>query len=371
MAESARPDWARRVRTTGTVLSDRSLDALVISHSPNVRYLSGFTGSTAWLVVTPAGARLLTDGRYAAAVTEQLAAGTQAALALDVVDGSYDQALGAVLRSLGARRVGFEAGSVTVAALGRWQTVMPDVDWQPTEEVVEQLRLFKDAVELDALRRGGQLIATVAGALGRLIARGQTERAVARAIEAELDRVGFERPAFETIVASGPHSAYPHARPTDRVLVEGDLVVLDFGGVLDGYCVDLTRMAAVGHIAAGSESLFEAVYGAQDAALEAVRVGVSTASVDRAARSWLESRGLGPAFSHGTGHGLGLDVHEAPRISRAESGHVTTLAPGMVFTIEPGAYVPGMGGVRLEDDVLVTADGCEVLTPCSRELVRL
>jgi Xaa-Pro aminopeptidase len=371
MAESSRPDWARRVRAAGTVLSERSLDALVISHSPNVRYLSGFTGSTAWLVLTRPGPRLLTDGRYGAAVADGLAAGTISPLTLDVVDGSYDQALGGLLGTLGARRVGFEAGSVTVATLGRWQTAMPAVDWQPTEDVVEALRLIKDAVELAALRAGGRLLATVASALASIVTRGQTERAAARAIDAALDRVGFERPAFDTIVASGPHSAYPHARPTDRVLTEGDLVVLDFGGVLDGYCVDLTRMAAVGHIDAGLQSLFEAVHGAHDAALEAVRVGASTASVDRAARSWLDARGLGSAFSHGTGHGLGLDVHEAPRISRAESGHVTTLAPGMVFTIEPGAYVPGMGGVRLEDDVLVTADGCEVLTPCSCELVRL
>jgi Xaa-Pro aminopeptidase len=369
MTESSRPNWARRVQAATHSLPDRQLDALVVSNPLNVRYLSGFRGSTAWLVLTADGARILTDGRYAAVVRRAIDAGDLLPMPLDVVESSYDRRLADVFSRTSAKRVGFEASTLTVASLRRWHDLMPGVDWQPTEDLVETLRLIKDDAELAVLRRAGRMLDQVARSLGGIVAGGRAERDIARTIDAALERVGFERPAFETIVASGPNSAYPHARPTDRGLANGDLVVLDFGGVLDGYCVDLTRMAAVGHIDSGARSLFDAVSGAQRAALGAVRAGATSADVDRAASSWLEGRGLGPAFCHGTGHGLGLDVHEAPRISRAESGHVTTLAPGMVFTIEPGAYLEGTGGVRLEDDVLVTTDGCEVLTTCPSDLV--
>jgi Xaa-Pro aminopeptidase len=369
MSERARPEWTRRVQATLLSLRARDLDALVVSNPQNVRYLSGFTGSTGWLVVSPAGTRFLTDGRYTAFVRQRMASGDQLETAVDVVELGYDQALAAVLANLAPRRIGFEAQTVTVTGLRRWQQHAPGVDWQPTEDLVEQQRVVKDAAEIERLREGGRRLAGVARGLDRMVAAGRTEIEIARSIDAALEAAGFERPAFETIVASGPNSAYPHARPTDRRLAAGDLVVLDFGGVLDGYCVDLTRMAAVGRLDVGARSLVEAVLEAQHAALDVVRAGVTTASVDRAARSSLDGRGLGPAFSHGTGHGLGLDVHEAPRISRAESGHVTTLAAGMVFTIEPGAYVEGVGGVRVEDDVLVTTDGCEVLTECPREPV--
>jgi Xaa-Pro aminopeptidase len=183
---------------------------------------------------------------------------------------------------------------------------------------------------------------------------------------------GYERPAFDTIVASGPNAALPHYRAGTRILKPGDLVVLDFGGVLDGYCSDLTRTVSVGAPTPDALRLHAAVRDAQRAAMEAVKPGVSTTSVDGAARGLLESRGLGEAFGHGTGHGLGLEIHEEPRVGppRSHSASVQ-LEPGMVFTIEPGAYLPGMGGVRIEDDVLVTGDGCEVLTSVPRELLAL
>jgi Xaa-Pro aminopeptidase len=369
MADSSRPNWARRCERLFQAAADREIDTLVVSNPVNVRYLSGFAGSSGWLLVRPGEARLLTDGRYVNAVRASLAAGALGPVTLDIVERGYDEALATVMAALGARRAGFEAATVTVSGLEEWQRRMPAVDWQPTKALVEAQRVIKDDVELRTIRDGALRLAAVASDLRSVVAAGRTEREVARAIEAALDRAGFERPAFETIVASGPNSAFPHARPTDRRLDNGDLVVLDFGGVLDGYCVDLTRMAAVGHIDARARSLFEAVREAQRAALAAARPGATGADVDRAARGRLEEAGLGPAFSHGTGHGLGLEVHEAPRISRADSGHVTTLTPGMVFTIEPGAYVEGVGGVRLEDDVLVTAEGCEVLTECTRDLL--
>jgi Xaa-Pro aminopeptidase len=172
-------------------------------------------------------------------------------------------------------------------------------------------------------------------------------------------------------VASGPNSALPHARPTGRRLADGDLVVLDFGGVLGGYCVDLTRMAAVGSISAEAMALYEGVREANVAATRAVRSGIEASDVDRAARDVLEARHLGPAFLHGTGHGLGLEIHEAPRIAKPDADVPQRLEQGMVFTIEPGAYVEGIGGVRIEDDVIVTLDGCEVLTRVPHDLLRV
>jgi len=195
------------------------------------------------------------------------------------------------------------------------------------------------------------------------VREGRTERAVAADIEEAMRAAGFSRPAFETIVASGPNSALPHARPTDRRIESGEPTVLDFGGVYDGYCVDLTRTVQLGAISQALGRLYHAVRAAQEAAIRAVRPGVAASTIDAAARSVLDGYGLGKAFGHGTGHGLGLEVHEEPRIARAVARQPDPLVePGMVFTIEPGAYVPGVGGVRIEDDVLVTEDGCEVLT---------
>ena len=198
---------------------------------------------------------------------------------------------------------------------------------------------------------------------------GESERTVAAALESAIRHAGYERLAFDTIVASGPHAALPHHRVGDRILAEGDLVVLDFGGVLDGYCCDLTRTVSIGPPPSEARRLYTAVYDAQQAAFAAIRPGVESSAVDAAARSVLEARGLGEAFGHGTGHGLGLDIHEEPRITWARADVASVpLVPDMVFTVEPGAYIPGFGGVRIEDDVLVTETGCEVLTTVSREL---
>jgi Xaa-Pro aminopeptidase len=201
---------------------------------------------------------------------------------------------------------------------------------------------------------------------------GVSEREVAGAIERAIRSAGYERQAFDTIVASGPNAALPHYRAGTRILQPGDLVVLDFGGVLDGYCSDLTRTVSVGAPTPDARRLHAAVRDAQRAAIEAVRPGVPATGIDAAARDLLQSRGLGEAFGHGAGHGLGLDVHEEPRIGppRPHSAFVQ-LEPGMVFTIEPGAYVPGLGGVRIEDDILVTQEGCEVLTSVPKDLLEL
>jgi Xaa-Pro aminopeptidase len=369
MTTSFRPGWARRLRTLHEHPSARGLSAMVISSAINLRYLTGFQGSSGLLVSTATENRFVTDGRYDVAVREAVAAGDMAEVDVERVELRYELTLIEVVRRLGTTRVGFEAGHVTVATLDSWRRAAPEVDWIATDGVVEHQRLVKDAEEIATFKRAGRALAGVSLRLREWVRADRTEREVARDIDAGIEAAGFSAPAFPTIVASGPNGAHPHARPGDRRLRGGDLVVLDFGGVLDGYCVDLTRMAGIGQVGSDALGLVTAVRSAQQAAIAAVRPGVTGADVDRAARSILEEAGLGPAFLHGTGHGLGLEVHEAPRLSRTATGTAEKLESGMVCTIEPGAYVAGLGGVRLEDDVLVTASGCEVLTEAPRDLL--
>jgi len=369
MTDAVGPDWSGRLQQLKDDCTRQGLDALVISAPVNITYLTGFRGTAGLLLVGPERARLLVDGRYEAMAREGIAAGRVTDVDVTRVTGRYDVALAEVAPSVGARIVGFEAGDVTVATLSAWQRRAPDVTWRATERVVERLRLVKDAFEQAVFRRAARLIDAIVGQLASMVARGRSERDVARQLDAAILAAGFADVAFPTIVASGPHSAHPHATPGDRQLVDGDLVVLDFGGVLDGYCVDITRMAAVGRVSDRALAMFDAVAAAQQAAIAKVREGITCPEVDAGARDVLQARGFGEAFVHGTGHGLGLQVHEAPRVGRDDGEPVERLSAGMVCTIEPGAYVEGLGGVRLEDDVLVTTTGCEVLTVASRELL--
>ncbi len=369
MAEFPRPNWLGRLDELRTHLPALGADALVVSTPVNVRYLTGFTGSAGLVVVSTDAHVLITDGRYDLGVREAIESGDVAPITLCRVSRRYDLTLGDALRAAGIRRAAFESTHVTVSTLDAWSRACPDVQWVATQRVVESRRIIKDATELARFRVAGPKLAGIASRLHEIVRPGQTEQALARGIDAAILEAGFSEPAFPTIVASGPHSAHPHARPTARALAPGDLVVLDFGGVLDGYCVDLTRVAAIRPVSAEARRLYESVRAAHAAAVRAVRPGVELSLVDAAARDVLETAGLGEAFSHSTGHGLGLEVHEAPRVGRADPDSLERAETGMVFTIEPGAYVERLGGVRLEDDVLVTAEGCEVLTEASRDLL--
>lgn len=369
---------AARHRMVRARLTGPGLDGLVVTNPTNIRYLSNHAGTAGTLVITRSDVHLLIDFRYQESVRSTQASDAACpGLRTWPVPASYDEALIDMLASLGTPvKIGIEAGHLTVARkewLERTSIARGlAIAWTSTERVVEQARLVKDASEIASLRDAAARLTTVAENAFRAIRPGVTERDVAATIEMGLRAAGYERPAFDTIVASGPNAALPHYRAGLRILKPGDLVVLDFGGVLDGYCSDLTRTVSVGAPTEDAIRLHAAVRDAQRAAIEAVKPGVPATSVDAAARSLLESRGLGEAFGHGTGHGLGLDVHEEPRVGppRPHSASVQ-LEPGMVFTIEPGAYLPGMGGVRIEDDVLVTGDGYEVLTSVPRELLAL
>jgi Xaa-Pro aminopeptidase len=356
-------------------LDTLGLDAMIVTAPANVRYLTNHAGSAGVLVATPTAMHLLVDFRYQEAVRVlQTSESACPSLTVWPVPASYDEALLDCLTETAVSTAGFEAAHMSVARhewLVRTAAARHlGVTFRPTERVVEQARVIKDESEVATLREAARRLSPVAQAAFQMIRPGTSERAVAARIEAAIRDAGFERPAFDTIVASGPNAALPHYRAGDRVFERGDVVVLDFGGVLDGYCSDLTRTVAVAPPSAEAHRVHQAVRDAQQAAIDAVRPGAATTDVDRAARGVLEARGLGEAFGHGTGHGLGLDVHEEPRVTRPRADVAPVpLEPGMVFTIEPGAYLPGWGGVRIEDDVLVTARGCEVLTSVPYALI--
>jgi Xaa-Pro aminopeptidase len=352
-----------------------SLDALVVTNPTNIRYLTNHAGSAGTLVATAGAMHLLADFRYQEAI-RQLQQSEAACPTMQVWNAaaSYDEALLDCLAQIGVSTVGFEAGHLTVAR-HEWLVQAAtsrrlEVVLRATDRVVEQARVRKDAGEIATLREAAQRLTSVAQAAFAAVRPGVSERSIAARIEAAIRDAGYERTAFDTIVASGPNGALPHYRAGDRRLERGDLVVLDFGGVLDGYCSDLTRTVALAPPSAEARRVHQAVRDAQQAAIDAVKPGIATTDVDRAARRVLAMHGLGEAFGHGTGHGLGLDVHEDPRVTRPRADMAPVpLEPGMVFTIEPGAYLPGWGGVRIEDDVLVTDRGCEVLTSVSYALI--
>jgi Xaa-Pro aminopeptidase len=373
---------AARLDALRSDLARQGLDALVVTHAPNVYYLANFASSAAIAIVTREALHVLADSRYTTALDELLAsdAGPPGARAVAVGgSGSYDEVLAAwLLEHARGWRVGFEADHVSVkrhAWLGaKLAGAAAPPAFEPCDGLVERRRATKDDHEVGLLRESARRLSRVAAAvLADLTGyEGRTELEIAADIDHRLRLAGFERSAFDTIVASGPNSALPHAHPTDRRVGRSDLLLLDFGGVYGGYCSDLTRTVALGPPSDEVHGLFAAVAAAQDAALAVVRPGVLASDVDAAARQVLVDRGLGAAFSHATGHGLGLEIHEAPRVgqARAEGPPAGALEPGMVITIEPGAYVPGVGGVRLEDDVLVTSAGSDRLTDVPRELFR-
>jgi Xaa-Pro aminopeptidase len=361
-------DLAARHARVRRAVDALNLDALVVTASANVRYLTNHIGSAGLAVITGDAVHLLVDFRYDEAV-RALQASPAACPTLQhwPVPASYDEALLRLLAEIGMSMVGFEASHLTVARhdwLVRSAAARSSgISFRATDRVVEDIRAVKDRAEIAMLRESARRLTAVAAAAFRATRAGVAERAVAAVLESAMREAGYERLAFDTIVASGPNAALPHYRAGDRILEAGDVVVLDFGGVLDGYCCDLTRTVSVGSPSDEGARVHAAVLAAQQAAIAVIKPGIAASDVDAAARAVLDSRGLGAAFGHGTGHGLGLEVHEEPRITRPQPDvPPRLLEPGMVFTVEPGAYLPGWGGVRIEDDVLVTEDGCEVLT---------
>jgi len=358
-------------------MTARQIDALLVTSLPNILYLTNFKGSSAAVVLTAERLQFVTDFRYVAAVEAMRGTGWECPnLELVRVDQSYDETIATVFGSMPGAKVGIEGAHLAVSRYEWLQRKLADDAGGPglvaTEGIVEAARVRKDAYEISTLREAARRLSRVAAGVFEEIRAGRTERDVAMAIDWRIRQGGFERSAFDTIVAAGPNAALPHARPGERMFAEGDLVVLDFGGVYDSYCVDLTRTVSIGRASERAREIHAAVRVAHDRAIAATKPGVAAFAIDAAARSALDARGLGEAFGHGTGHGLGIEVHEEPRISRRRpTDGDAGVEAGMVFTIEPGAYLPGLGGVRIEDDVLVTDDGVEVLTDVPSDLIEL
>lgn len=348
-------------------MEERRADAFVIVHPQNVYYLCGFAGSSSALLIELEGATFFTDSRYTIQAREEVQ-GAEVRIERGVPLARAAAYLRKRTRG-GGLRIGYEASHVSVAEMAALRAAAGRrVKWQACTGVVEGLRAVKDEEELARMRQAARLGSTVLEEVVPLLKPGLLEVEVAAEIEYRMRRRGASGPAFETIVASGARSALPHARATLKPLRKNELVTLDLGAILRHYCSDLTRTFYLGRAPQRIRRWYRAVLSAQGTAIAALRPGVAAGQVDRAARRVLEGAGLGAYFVHSTGHGLGLEVHEGPRLAR---GQKAKLEAGNVVTIEPGVYVEGVGGIRIEDDVAIHAGGSEVLTTAPRELVEL
>lgn len=345
-------------------LPQLKVDAFLISALPNIRYLSGFTGSNALLLVRERTAVLLTDPRYT----------IQAATECDctsktVKSGPLTSALAPELKKSKIRRLGVERNRISWATYQALQQSLPvGVELVAIDDAIENLRMVKDSSEIEAIRASVLLNSKAFSKALRRFKPEMKEFELAAEIDYQMRKLGASCPAFETIVASGPRTALPHAQPGPQSIRNNQLLLVDMGATLNGYASDMTRTLAVGKISAELKRMYQATLESQLAAIDAVKPGIAAGDVDAAARSVLRKNGLDQEFIHSTGHGLGLEIHEMPRLGR--SGE-TRLEPGMTITIEPGVYREGVGGIRIEDTVLVTETGCEILTPTPKELLSI
>jgi Xaa-Pro aminopeptidase len=372
-------DVANRIRRLRELLAragpdEGPVDGLVVTTPANIRWLSGFSGSAGSLLVTSASALLVTDGRYRTQAVEQLAGcGVDNEIGVSI-GGVQAQRQELATAAGGLRTIGLEADNVSWSAQRSWEELFASAAVSPTRGVVEQLRMVKDAGEVDRMARAAAIadeaLATVLpmlGATGTVRAGGTlTESRFAAALDHAMRERGAEDSAFETIVASGENSAKPHARPGDRIIGPGDPVVVDFGAVFDGYRSDMTRTFCIGGPPRGElAALFDLVADSQRAGVRSVGPGVVAGTVDQACRQVIAASGWGERFEHGTGHGVGLDIHEAPSVG---PGSTAILDAGTVVTVEPGVYLPATGGVRIEDTLVVTEEGSRTLTLFPKEV---
>lgn len=372
LAALAPLDIAPRLGRLQERLRAEGLDALLVTRLVNIRYLCGFTGSAALLLVPASGdALFVTDGRYEGQAATQIAAsGARAAVRIETLASAQLDTLAGALADGGVRTLALEGHGVTWDQFRqysqRFGDAVPGIELVSAGQLVEDLRRSKDDGEIARIAAACAIaddaLASVVGQLGT----GVTEQQFALALEFAMRERGASGNSFDPIVASGPNGAMPHARPSARVVERGELVVLDFGCIVDGYCSDMTRTVSVGDPGPDARRLYDVVLEAQLAGRAAVRDGAGLAAIDAACRDIITAAGWGPLFSHSTGHGVGIEIHEAPRVAQTAGGSV---AARDVVTVEPGVYLPGVGGVRIEDTVVVGPNGADALTSTSKELV--
>jgi Xaa-Pro aminopeptidase len=352
-----------RIAGVRSLIRERGLDALVLTSLEGIRYLTGFSGSNALAVVTAGRAFFVSDSRYALQSSLEVKDFRRIIGRRGLLE---DAASSDVLR--GCRKAAFESDSLTYAQYRSLRSLFPGVRFRPTTGIIGSLSLVKDPSEIASIEEAAAISDGVfSGVLGSL-RPGKTELEIAAEISWLNRKLGGESDPFDVIVAGGERSALPHARPTSRRLRKGELVLMDFGSTVRGYCSDLTRTVALGGASRRLREAYSAVLEANESAVAAARGGMAARALDAVARGCLRRRGLGRYFVHSLGHGLGLGVHEPPRVSPLSR---EVLRSGSVITIEPGIYIPGSGGVRIEDDVLLGDGGCRVLTRSPRELIVL
>ena len=372
--ESQSATIQRRLERVRGSVRERGLDALLVTNPENRRYLSGFTGhdsgadSAGALYVTQSDVVLITDGRYV-----EIAEHECPGLRIAQRQGDFASAAAAVVVESGARTIGFEAAHVTVALRDDLAAALQStgkgerIELMPVRSFVEPLRVVKDAAEIRLIERAVAITDETFEHLCAYLRPGLTEREVAAEIERFMRSRGADGLAFESIVASGPNSSLPHATPGSRVLGEGEPVTIDMGSRFDGYCSDMTRTVCLGAPSAEMQSIYDAVVRALEVCEAGIVPGMTGQQADALARDSLAEAGFGEYFTHSTGHGVGLEIHEAPRLSRFATDE--TLAPGMIITIEPGVYIPGKGGVRVEDIAVVTETGIRILNSSHKQFV--
>ena len=340
----------------------KGLNWLFVSNIFNVRYLSGFSGSTAGLVVSPAEAKLITDFRYEEQASQEAFPGVQ------VVIDKRD-VLGATCEMLASAegKIGFEAGALPYGSFEKLAGAVK-AELVPTEGMAESLRKVKDEAELASLLKAARASDAVFGEILREIRPGISEVDLAARIDFLLRQRSTDVPPFKTIVASGVRASLPHAQPTPKPIDKGDLLTMDFGASVDGYCSDLTRTVVVGKASARQQEIYGIVLEANQKALAGIKAGVKGNEADSLARQHIEAKGYGERFGHGLGHGVGLEIHEEPRLSQK---NIEVLEAGMVATVEPGVYIPGWGGVRIEDLMVVETEGCRLLSGAPKQLIEV
>jgi Xaa-Pro aminopeptidase len=354
--------FAPRREALAARLREFKADAFLTLALPNVHYLSGFTGSNAALLLTPYRSLLFTDPRY------QTQAPGESDCEVKIAKGPLLNEVASWIKRLHLKSLAFEQNRISFDDYGHLHAGTPALRLKPVSGAIERLRMVKSEAEIGAIRTSVQLNSAALEQALRQFKPNMSELDLAAEIDYRMRLLGADGTAFDTIVASGPRTALPHAHPEAHSIAGNQLLLVDMGARVAGYCSDMTRTHAVGKLTPKIRQMYRAVLESQLAAIEAVKPGATTAAVDRAARRVLRGYGLDKLFIHSTGHGLGLEIHEAPRVGRKDG---TKLEPGMAITIEPGVYQEGIGGIRIEDTVVVTGSGCEILTPTGKELVVL
>ncbi|WP_439644829.1 M24 family metallopeptidase [Aneurinibacillus tyrosinisolvens] len=344
-------------------LDAHNIDGLLVTNAYNRRYTTGFTGSSGYCLITEQGAELITDFRY----VEQAA---QQAEGFDVIRHEADivETVAARVKQYGVKKLGFEKNHVTYALFERLEALNPNVELVPVSSIIEELRLLKTPDEVAIIKEAAAIADNTFTHILSFIKPGMTELQVANEMEFHMRSQGASSSSFDTIVASGLRSALPHGVASEKAIEKGDMITLDFGAYYKGYCSDITRTIAVGEPGDKLKEIYNVVLKAQLNGVQHMKAGLTGIQADALTRDIIKEAGYGEYFGHSTGHGIGLEVHEGPALSMRGN---QILAPGMMVTVEPGIYIEGTGGVRIEDDVLITEDGCEIITKSPKELIVL